>query len=68
MLLTLKATLLSIKKSVIYEPWSVYVNLGMVENPILVYNAFQASGFADCDTSNVVVPSGNEPVAYTPKS
>ena len=46
---------LSIKKSVIYEPESVYFKFVIVENPTWVSNSIQACGLLDLDAATVVV-------------
>ena len=44
------------KKSVIYEPLSVYVRPDIVENPTYSSNVIQASGFNAFDCKRVIVP------------
>ena len=54
-LVSLNSILLSIKKSVIYEPLSVYTKFRIVEKPTFNSNAFQAFGLIDLDTARLMV-------------
>ena len=60
----MKAMLLSMKKSVIYDPNWLYLTFCIVEKPTSVSRANQAFGFAAWDSESVTSPPklGKDPL------